>query len=154
MGVIKRNIMHLICFLLVFGFMVLFKHEEHVSADEAFAIEVILSQLENEKQEQESLLAHENGPVRLEDSVQVTGTTHSLQQSESAEPTSQEEATGEEQRIPDTYTVAPGDTLSEISVKFGIPVDKLKEINRLTGDTIRVGQVLYLKENSMVSNTP
>jgi membrane-bound lytic murein transglycosylase D len=42
------------------------------------------------------------------------------------------------------YTVKPGDTLSHIAVRTGVPVKRLRELNSLKGDTIRVGQKLKL----------
>jgi LysM repeat protein len=44
-----------------------------------------------------------------------------------------------------TYLVKPGDTLSEISRKFGISVKRLKSLNKLKGDLIRIGQVIKVK---------
>ena len=41
-----------------------------------------------------------------------------------------------------TYKVVSGDTLSRIAVKYGTTVAKLKELNGLSSDLIRVGQVL------------
>ena len=40
------------------------------------------------------------------------------------------------------WTVAPGDTLSEIAQRHGVSTDDLRRWNRLDGDVIRVGQVL------------
>ncbi len=44
-----------------------------------------------------------------------------------------------------TYTVKNGDTLSEIALKHGTTVAKLKEWNALSGNKIRVGQKLNVK---------
>ncbi|UCH26805.1 MAG: LysM peptidoglycan-binding domain-containing protein [Trueperaceae bacterium] len=41
-----------------------------------------------------------------------------------------------------TYTVAQGDSLSDIAETFGLSVRKLRELNGLQGDLIRTGQVL------------
>lgn len=45
-----------------------------------------------------------------------------------------------------TYTVQPGDTLSLIAQAFGTTVGRLKEINNLRGDNLRVGQKLSVPE--------
>lgn len=46
---------------------------------------------------------------------------------------------------PDTYTVQPGDTLSEIAVRFGTSVSTLAALNNIANpNLIRVGQVLKL----------
>ncbi|WP_121616629.1 LysM peptidoglycan-binding domain-containing protein [Virgibacillus halodenitrificans] len=47
-----------------------------------------------------------------------------------------------------TYTVQSGDTLSHIAIKFNVTVSQLKQWNNLSSDTIRVGQVLIVKEPS------
>lgn len=44
------------------------------------------------------------------------------------------------------YIVQPGDTLSEIALRFNVTVEALKALNNLTGDVIRPGQVLYLPQ--------
>lgn len=43
------------------------------------------------------------------------------------------------------YVVQQGDTLSGISRKTGVPVDRLMEINNLSGSIIKVGEVLSLE---------
>jgi LysM repeat protein len=43
-----------------------------------------------------------------------------------------------------TYIVVNGDTLSKIASKFGITVNALKAANKLTGDTIKLGQKLVI----------
>jgi hypothetical protein len=43
-----------------------------------------------------------------------------------------------------TYTVRPGDTLSEIAKRFGLTVNRLKTINKLHGSMLRPGQKLRL----------
>lgn len=42
------------------------------------------------------------------------------------------------------YRIQPGDTLSEIAVRHGVPVAQLRQANELNGDVIRVGQVLRI----------
>jgi membrane-bound lytic murein transglycosylase D len=44
-----------------------------------------------------------------------------------------------------TYTVQPGDTLYDISKKFdGLTIDKIKSMNKLSGNKIRAGQKLVI----------
>ncbi len=40
------------------------------------------------------------------------------------------------------HTVQPNETLYRISLKYGISVDRLKELNQITGNTIKAGQKL------------
>jgi len=42
------------------------------------------------------------------------------------------------------YRIRPGDTLSQIAERHGVPVAQLKQANELNGDVIRVGQVLRI----------
>ena len=42
------------------------------------------------------------------------------------------------------YRIQPGDTLSEIADRHGVPVAQLRQANELNGDVIRVGQVLRI----------
>jgi N-acetylmuramoyl-L-alanine amidase len=44
----------------------------------------------------------------------------------------------------DGYRIQPGDTLSEIAARHGVPVAQLRAANELNGDVIRVGQVLRI----------
>ncbi len=53
----------------------------------------------------------------------------------------------------DTYTVKAGDTLYSIARNNNISVDELKRINNLTSDILSVGQVLKLKEDSIIPDT-
>ncbi|UYG05953.1 N-acetylmuramoyl-L-alanine amidase [Halomonas sp. LR3S48] len=50
------------------------------------------------------------------------------------------------QRTPsgNEYRIQPGDTLSQIAARHGVPVAQLKQANELNGDVIRVGQVLRI----------
>ena len=43
-----------------------------------------------------------------------------------------------------TYTVKRGDTLYNISKRFGLTVDDLKSINNLDGSAIKIGQILVV----------
>lgn len=52
-----------------------------------------------------------------------------------------------------TYTVQKGDSLYSISKKYGITVDKIKELNNLTSNLINIGQVLVLNEVSPSTST-
>jgi len=54
------------------------------------------------------------------------------------------------------YVVQQGDTLLRISLIAGVPVDELRGLNNLTGDTITIGQELLLGLGgpSQVSPTP
>jgi len=42
------------------------------------------------------------------------------------------------------YTIVRGDTLSTIAVRNGVSARRIKEVNGLTGDRIRVGQVILI----------
>lgn len=42
------------------------------------------------------------------------------------------------------YRIQPGDTLSEIAVRHAVPITRLRQLNELNGDVIRVGQVLQI----------
>ena len=46
------------------------------------------------------------------------------------------------------YTVQKGDTLYSIAQKYGITIDKLKEMNNLTSNTINVGKTLKVKDTN------
>lgn len=43
-----------------------------------------------------------------------------------------------------TYTVQPGDTLWDITQRFGLTMDKLKKLNKLSGNQIQAGQKLIV----------
>ncbi|MDP4086188.1 MAG: LysM peptidoglycan-binding domain-containing protein [Bacillota bacterium] len=56
---------------------------------------------------------------------------------------------------PPTYTVKPGDTLSEIAVKFGTTVNELVQINGIHNpNLIYAGQILKLHSTSQGSSGP
>ncbi|MGQ7245726.1 N-acetylmuramoyl-L-alanine amidase [Halomonas sp. V046] len=42
------------------------------------------------------------------------------------------------------YRIQPGDTLSAIAARHSVPLTQLKQVNELSGDVIRVGQVLRI----------
>ncbi|WP_442794346.1 glucosaminidase domain-containing protein [Pelobium manganitolerans] len=46
----------------------------------------------------------------------------------------------------DNYIVQQGDTLYNISKRFGLTVDELKALNDMTGNTIKIGQALKVKK--------
>ena len=49
----------------------------------------------------------------------------------------------------DVYVVKSGDTLWGIANKYGITVDKLKEINNLNKDILSIGQKLLVPVNDL-----
>ena len=51
--------------------------------------------------------------------------------------------------IDSDYTVVRGDTLYSIARKNNISVDKIRQLNNLSSDVLRVGQVLKLKESNI-----
>ena len=46
------------------------------------------------------------------------------------------------------HVITAGDTLSEIAHHYRVSVSRLRDANRLTGDTLRVGQVLQIPVSS------
>ena len=52
--------------------------------------------------------------------------------------------TNEDISIPSKYTVSTGDTLFSIAKKFKLPISKLKQINKITNDSIYLGQIINL----------
>ncbi len=56
------------------------------------------------------------------------------------------------------YRVKGGDTISELSIKFGVPVTTLKRWNNLTSNALRIGQTLKIfnndNEESLGDNSP
>lgn len=136
---LKRNLFHLISFIAVFSFMVFFKHEEQLTPDEAFAIEVIQAQLKEMEHQVEAIYASAQEISREEKPALAYGETSRLHSGEvpEKEPT-EKEADGTEE----LYVVRPGDTLTQLSQKFGMEIEQIKELNNLTSDTIYVGQRL------------
>lgn len=58
--------------------------------------------------------------------------------------------------VPDTkiYTVKAGDTLSTIASRYGVSVVRLKRANRLSGDSLRIGDRLEIPTQVAVSDAP
>lgn len=52
-----------------------------------------------------------------------------------------------------TVTVESGDTLASISRRTGAPVDELRRLNNVSGDHIRVGQMLFLPSDAKAAPT-
>ena len=46
------------------------------------------------------------------------------------------------------YTVQKGDTLYGVAKQFGTTVSKIKRLNNLTSNTLSVGQVLKINEDT------
>jgi type IV pilus assembly protein PilQ len=57
-------------------------------------------------------------------------------------------AAGTEETSPDKYTVQPGDTLWTISQEFGLSVEDLKFINKLSSNKIVAGEILKLTRDA------
>ncbi len=53
--------------------------------------------------------------------------------------------------VPSNYIVKRGDNLSEIADKFGVSLSSLKSANRLTSNTIRIGQELTIPGSQVAS---
>ncbi|EPY2276700.1 MULTISPECIES: LysM peptidoglycan-binding domain-containing protein [Clostridium] len=51
------------------------------------------------------------------------------------------------------HTVVSGDTLWKLSIQYKTTVDKIKQLNNLTRDTIFIGQVLVISSNSYNNTT-
>ncbi|MGE3857830.1 MAG: LysM peptidoglycan-binding domain-containing protein [Dehalococcoidia bacterium] len=58
-------------------------------------------------------------------------------------------AAGEEQ----TYTVVDGDVLGRIAARFNVSADAIRELNKLDGDDIRIGQTLRIPVRPQGSTT-
>jgi len=53
---------------------------------------------------------------------------------------------GEEDLQVQIHTVSAGETLYRISLKYGTSIEQLKLLNKLTSDTIKIGQILLIPE--------
>ncbi len=58
-----------------------------------------------------------------------------------------------QKQIVETHTVEKGDTLYSISRKYGLTVEQVKAFNGLSGNDLKVGQVLKLSEKELASAT-
>ena len=47
---------------------------------------------------------------------------------------------------PQVHLVQPGDTLFNISRRFGVSVQRLREVNHLTSDDVKLGQKLLVPQ--------
>ena len=54
----------------------------------------------------------------------------------------------------DTYTVKTGETLSELAERFNVTISQLREWNGLSGDEVRLGEVLNIKEPEKKNEEP
>jgi N-acetylmuramoyl-L-alanine amidase len=54
---------------------------------------------------------------------------------------------------PASYTISRGDTLSEIAERFGVSLTSLKQANNISGNNIRVGQVITIPNHLFAANT-
>jgi LysM repeat protein len=52
-----------------------------------------------------------------------------------------------------TYTVVAGDVLGRIAAQFDVSSDSIRELNKLTGDDIRIGQTLRIPVRPQGSTT-
>lgn len=50
------------------------------------------------------------------------------------------------------YCIQSGDTLMRLSQRFRVSVDDLRRWNRLSGDTIRVGEKLIIRQNNAITH--
>lgn len=60
--------------------------------------------------------------------------------------------TTEEERSTFTYAVRSGDSLSVIAERFGVTVNAIRTANQLTSDTVRVGQLLTIRDGTNAPN--
>ncbi len=74
--------------------------------------------------------------------------------SSSSNQTSTSSTASETKQTTTTYTVRSGDTLSGIAEKHGTTVSKLKDLNGLTGNKIKVGQKLKVKGTAAAAPAP
>lgn len=53
---------------------------------------------------------------------------------------------------PITHKVLPGETLYQIAYKYQLEVPFLRELNQLQNDNLKIGQLILLKKENMISN--
>ncbi len=85
--------------------------------------------------------------MRQEIVADITKKVTAIVKSVAAAPASAARAESVPPQACKTYTVQPGDTLSLISQAFGTSVSKLKELNGLKSDRLRIGQKLFVPKN-------
>ncbi|WP_110928367.1 C40 family peptidase [Bacillus massiliglaciei] len=89
--------------------------------------------------------------IRVGQKLKLTGSASAASNTSAAKPASSSSSNSPS----GTYTVVAGDSLSKIAKNKGTTVSKLKSINGLSSDLIRVGQKLKLTGSaSAASNTP
>ncbi|HRY61788.1 MAG TPA: LysM peptidoglycan-binding domain-containing protein, partial [Candidatus Fermentibacter sp.] len=44
-----------------------------------------------------------------------------------------------------THTVAQGDTLWDLSIRYGVSVEQIQALNQMSGNNLRIGQVLVIR---------
>ncbi|UOR13327.1 C40 family peptidase [Halobacillus amylolyticus] len=80
------------------------------------------------------------------DQLTINGTSNSTSSSNNNQSSSRVSTASANVK---TYTVQPGDTLSEIGSHFGVGVSSLKSWNNISGHIIYVGQKLSLKGSAL-----
>lgn len=85
--------------------------------------------------------------------LKVSSSSNNIQQP----PTVVEKAPSQPESVPEvltppltniTYVVQKGDTLSQISLKYGTSIKQIKELNKLSSDLIFIGQNLIITSSS------
>jgi LysM repeat protein len=54
----------------------------------------------------------------------------------------------------ESYTVAEGDTLSKLSLRYEVTEDQIKQLNKLGSDELLVGQMLVIPNRNDASSQP